>query len=219
MREEESAQPAVALGGGQIEFRAGHVGDPVRVDEIVAGVLADHGRIDVLVNNAAVQVEKPLADQTLDDFRHVVDTNLLGTFLFTRAVIPPMAAARRGVIVNISSVLGLVGDPLLPVYCATKAGILGMTRSTALAYADKGIRCVAVCPGDVDTELNQQYFASQQDPAAFRARIEGEYPVGRIASVDEIATVVRFLASDGASFITGTHLLVDGGILSRIYKV
>ena len=114
-------------------------------------------------------------------------TNLLGTFLFTRAVIPPMVAAGRGVIVNISSVLGLVGDPLLPVYCATKAGILGLTRSTALAYADKGIRCVAVCPGDVDTELNQQYFASQPDPAAFRARIEGEYPVGRIASVDEIA--------------------------------
>lgn len=219
MREVESAREAVAAAGGRIEFRVGHVGDPARVDEVVAGALADHGRIDILVNNAAVQVEKALADQTLDDFRDVVDTNLLGTFLFTRAVIPPMTAARQGVIVNISSVLGLVGDPLLPVYCATKAGILGLTRSTALAYADAGIRCVAVCPGDVDTELNQRYFASQPDPAAFRARVEGEYPVGRIASVDEIAAVVTFLASDGASFITGTHLLVDGGILSRIYKV
>ena len=78
---------------------------------------------------------------------------------------------------------------------------------------------MAICPGDVDTELNQQYFASQPDPVAFRTRIEGEYPGRRIASVDEIARVGGFLASDDASFINGSHVLVDGGILSRIYKV
>jgi meso-butanediol dehydrogenase / (S,S)-butanediol dehydrogenase / diacetyl reductase len=173
----------------------------------------------VLVNNAAVQIEKPLLEQTLDDFHAVVSTNLLGTFLCSKAVIPGMIEAGGGVIVNVSSVLGLVGDPVLPVYCATKAGILGLTRATALAYAAQHVRCVAVCPGDVDTELNKQYFASQPDPDAFRAYIVGEYPVGRIATVDEIARTIRFLASDEASFITGTHLVVDGGILSRIYKV
>jgi NAD(P)-dependent dehydrogenase (short-subunit alcohol dehydrogenase family) len=215
----EGRRPEVAASGGFVRFLAGDVSDAARVEAIVSAVLADEGRIDVLVNNAAVQVEKPLGEQTLEDFRAVVDTNLLGTFLFSRAVIAPMVAAGRGVIVNISSVLGLVGDPTLPVYCATKAGILGLTRATALAYAGRGIRAVAVCPGDVDTELNAQYFASQPDPAAFRARIEGEYPVKRIATTDEIARAVRFLASDEASFITGTHLLVDGGILSRIYEV
>jgi NAD(P)-dependent dehydrogenase (short-subunit alcohol dehydrogenase family) len=219
MEAEERARDEVGRAGGQVRFLPGDVGDPERTAEIVGTVVEDHGRIDVLVNNAAVQREKLLVDQTLEDFRAVVDTNLLGTFLFSRAVLPAMTAAGSGVIVNVSSVLGLVGDPLLPVYCATKAAILGLTRATALAYADQGIRAVAICPGDVDTELNQQYFASQPDPVAFRARIEGEYPGGRIASIEEIARVVRFLASDDASFINGTHLLVDGGILSQIYKV
>jgi NAD(P)-dependent dehydrogenase (short-subunit alcohol dehydrogenase family) len=118
-----------------------------------------------------------------------------------------------------SSVLGLVGDAMLPVYSATKHGILGLTKSTAIAYAARGIRCVAICPGDVDTDLNQQYFASQPDPAAFRTRIEREYPDRRIAQPAEIARVAVFLASDDANALNGTHVLVDGGILSRLYDL
>ncbi|MFL5757797.1 MAG: SDR family NAD(P)-dependent oxidoreductase [Chloroflexota bacterium] len=217
---ELAADETIRAAGGTVTFRAGDVADEKRVSEIVDDVLDDHGgQLDVLVNNAAIQKEALLLDQTVADFRAVVDTNLLGTFLFTRAALPAMLARRRGVVVNLSSVLGLVGDPLLPVYAATKAGILGFTRATALAYAEQGIRVVAICPGDVDTELNQQYFATQPDPAGFRRRIEHEYPVRRIATTDEIARVALFLASDDASFVTGTHILVDGGILSRIYEV
>ena len=217
---EIAADEEVRAAGGRVAFLAGDVSDEARVSQIVETVTERHGgRLDILVNNAAVQKEARLLDQTVADFRAVVDTNLLGTFLFSRAALPAMIAHRRGVIVNLSSVLGLVGDPVLPVYAATKAGILGFTRSTAIAYAQDGIRVVAICPGDVDTDLNQQYFASQPDPAAFRARIEHEYPVRRIASTDEIARVAVFLASDDASFVTGTHVLVDGGILSRIYEV
>ena len=215
-----SGLPATAAGGGSVRFEMGDVSDEARVEAIVAGVLGEHaGRLDILVNNAAVQKEARLLDQTTADFHAVVNVNLLGTFLFSRAALGPMIRRGSGVIVNLSSVLGLVADPLLPVYAATKAGILGLTRATALAYASDGIRAVAICPGDVDTELNQQYFASQPDPAAFRQRIEGEYPGRRIASVDEIARVAVFLASDDASFINGSHVLVDGGILSRIYEV
>jgi NAD(P)-dependent dehydrogenase (short-subunit alcohol dehydrogenase family) len=130
-----------------------------------------------------------------------------------------MRRQRSGVIVNLSSVLGLVGDPVLPVYSATKAGILGLTRSVAVAYAREGIRCVALCPGDIDTELNDQYFASQPDPVAFRAKVEREYPMKRIGTVDEIAAVAAFLASDDASFVTATHVLADGGVLSRVYEL
>jgi NAD(P)-dependent dehydrogenase (short-subunit alcohol dehydrogenase family) len=217
---ELGADATIRAAGGTVTFRAGDVADEKRVSEIVDDVLDDHhGQLDVLVNNAAIQKEALLLDQTVADFRAVVDTNLLGTFLFTRAALPAMLARRRGVVVNLSSVLGLVGDPLLPVYAATKAGILGFTRATALAYAEQGIRVVAICPGDVDTELNQQYFATQPDPVGFRRRIEHEYPVRRIATTDEIARVALFLASDDASFVTGTHILVDGGILSRIYEV
>jgi NAD(P)-dependent dehydrogenase (short-subunit alcohol dehydrogenase family) len=197
----------------------GDVRDEARVNEIAAAVLATAGHIDILVNNAAVQREATMLDQTLEDFHAMVDTNLLGTFLCTRAVLPSMLAQRAGAIVNMSSVLGLVGDAMLPAYSATKHGILGLTKSTAVAYASQGIRCVAICPGDVDTDLNRAYFATQSDPVAFRGRIEREYPDRRIAQPAEIAQVAVFLASDDAGAMNGSHVLVDGGILSRLYDL
>jgi NAD(P)-dependent dehydrogenase (short-subunit alcohol dehydrogenase family) len=210
---------SIAGPGGPVRAIVGDVGQEVRVGEILDEVLGAAGRIDILVNNAAIQREGLLVDQTLDDFRAVVDTNLLGTFLFSRGVLPSMLDRGSGVIINLSSVLGLVGDAMLPVYSATKHGILGLTRSTAVAYASRGIRCVAICPGDVDTELNQQYFASQPDPARFRARVEREYPGRRMAQPAEIAKVAVFLASDDASFINGTYVLADGAILSRLFDL
>jgi NAD(P)-dependent dehydrogenase (short-subunit alcohol dehydrogenase family) len=210
---------SIAETGSDVVGLAGDVSDETRVGEATAQILRTAGRIDILVNNAAIQREGRLLDQTVDDFHAIVNTNLLGTFLFSRAVLPQMLAQHAGVIVNVSSVLGLVGDALLPVYSATKHGILGLTKSTAVAYAQDGIRCVALCPGDIDTELNQQYFASQPDPVAFRARVEREYPARRIATTDEIARVAAFLASDDASFVNGTHVLADGGILSRLFDL
>ena len=217
-RTEATAQEIVGP-AGPVGWFAGDVGSEARVAEITAAVLDAAGRIDILVNNAAIQREARLLDQTVDDFHAIVNTNLLGTFVCSRAVLPSMLAHGRGVIVNISSVLGLVGDAMLPVYSATKHGILGLTKSTAIAYAADGIRCVAICPGDVDTDLNQTYFASQPDPVAFRARIEREYPDRRIAQPSEIARIAVFLASDDAAAINGTHVLVDGGILSRLYDL
>ncbi len=217
---EVARRPDVRAGGGSAVFLQGDVCDETRVEEIVRSVLGRHGnRLDILVNNAAVQREARLLDQTVVDFHAMVNVNLLGTFLFSRAVLPSMIARRRGVIVNLSSILGLVADPTLPVYAATKAGILGLTRATALAYAESGIRAVAICPGDVDTELNREYFASQPDPVAFRRRVEHEYPIRRIGTTDEIARVAVFLASDDATFINGSHVLADGGLLSRVYEV
>jgi NAD(P)-dependent dehydrogenase (short-subunit alcohol dehydrogenase family) len=195
------------------------VSQEAEVERAFAEVAQRHGGLDVLVNNAAVQHEAPFLDQTVDDFERVVGVNLRGTFLCMRAALGPMVARRSGAIVNVSSILGHVGDPLLPVYCATKAGILGLTRSAAVAYGAEGVRVTAICPADIDTELNATYFESQPDPAAFRSRIEGEYPARRIATTDEVARAVLFLASDDASFVTGSSLIVDGGILARPYQV
>lgn len=209
---------AVAI-GDRCAVRVVDVANERAVDDAFSALEADGFACDVLVNNAAIQREARLLDQTVDDFRAVVDTNLLGTFLCSRAALRGMVARQRGVIVNLSSVLGLTGDALLPIYSATKHAIIGLTRSTAVAYAEDGIRCVAICPGDVDTELNQQYFASQPDPVAFRRRLEREYPGRRMAQPEEIARLAVALSSDDASFVNGTYVLADGGIMARLFDL
>lgn len=215
----EQVAREIVADGGRMQFLAGDISVESDVRRVVRSVLDEHERVDVLVNNAAVQKEAQLTDVTVEDFHAVVNVNLLGSFLFCREVLPGMIARRSGSIINMSSVLGWVSDPLLPVYSATKAGLLGLTRNIAITYGQDGIRCNAICPGDVDTELNRVYFEAHPDPVAFRGRVEHEYPMRRIASTDEIAKVAVFLASDDSSFVSGAHLMVDGAILARIYEL
>ena len=122
-----------------------------------------------------------------------------------------------GSIVNISSILGLVGDGMLAAYCGTKSGVLGITRATAVRYGPHGIRCNAICPGDVETPIVREYFDLDDDPAAARARVVAEYPLGRIAEPREIARGATFLASDRSSFMSGQTLVLDGGLLAGCY--
>jgi 3alpha(or 20beta)-hydroxysteroid dehydrogenase len=210
---------AGAPAGAGMRFVPADVSKQDEVREAVQRLLDDAGRIDILVNNAAVQVEARAADVRVEDFHRIVDVNLLGCVLTCREVLPAMVAQGGGSIVNMSSVNAFSADPLLPVYGATKAAIIGYTKSVAVAYGPNGIRANAICPGDVDTELNQAFFAAHEDPAAFRTRVEREYPVRRIAATDEIARVAVFLASDDAAFVNGAALVVDGGITSRIYEL
>jgi meso-butanediol dehydrogenase / (S,S)-butanediol dehydrogenase / diacetyl reductase len=217
-RDSERVADTAADIGGACRSLAVDVSDEAAVDAAFREI-GTGGPIDILVNNAAVQREAALLDQTLADARAVIDTNLIGTFLCSRAALRAMLPRRTGVILNLSSVMGLTGDALLPIYSATKHAIIGLTRSTAAAYAEQGIRCLAICPGDVDTELNDQYFASQPDPAAFRARVEREYPMRRIAKPEEIARLAVALATDDASFMNGTYVLADGGIMARLFDL
>ena len=214
-----AAAAEVAAEGGAMRFVRGDVSREPDVQAVVDGVLAEHGRVDVMVNNAAVQKEARLVDVTVDDFHRVVSVNLLGCLLFCRAVLPSMVAQRSGVIVNMSSLNALVADPLLPVYGATKAGIIALTQNIAITYGPDGIRANAICPGDVDTELNRAFFNAHPDPVQFRRRLEREYPLRRIASPEEIARVALFLASDDASFVSGSQVVVDGALMARIYEL
>jgi NAD(P)-dependent dehydrogenase (short-subunit alcohol dehydrogenase family) len=209
----------IVAAGGSTRFVLADVSREADVRRVVSGVLDERGRVDALVNNAAVQVEALAADVRVEDFHRIVDVNLLGCVLFCREVLPAMVAQHAGAIVNMSSVNAFAADPLLPVYGATKAAIIGYTKSVAVAYGPHGIRANAICPGDVDTELNEAYFRAHPDPAAFRARVEGQYPVRRIASTEEIARVAVFLASDDASFVSGAAMVVDGAITARIYEL
>jgi NAD(P)-dependent dehydrogenase (short-subunit alcohol dehydrogenase family) len=203
--------------GGRARFVHADVSVEGDVRTAVQTVLDEYGRVDVLVNNAAVKIPAMLTEVTVEAFHEVVNVNLLGCLLFCREVLPSMVNQGAGVIVNMSSVMGLVADPELPVYQATKAGILALTQNVAITYGKYGIRANAVCPADVDTELNSIY--SSPDPAQFRAQVERQYPMRRIASPEEVARVALFLASDDSSFVSGTHVVVDGAILAQLYEL
>jgi NAD(P)-dependent dehydrogenase (short-subunit alcohol dehydrogenase family) len=130
-----------------------------------------------------------------------------------------MIERRSGVIVNVSSVLGLVSDPTVAIYSTTKAAILNLTRAVAATYGPVGVRANAICPGDVNTEINLEYLRRQPDPGGFRARLEREYPLRRFAEPEEIARIAVFLGSSDASFMTGSAVVADGGVMSRFYEV
>jgi NAD(P)-dependent dehydrogenase (short-subunit alcohol dehydrogenase family) len=143
--------------------------------------------------------------------------NLKGVYLGCKYVIPYMIAQGGGSIITTSSALGLVGDPMLPAYGATKGAIIAMTAAMAQAHGAQGIRVNCICPGDVATPLVMEYFDQQPDPVAARNAVNAHYALRRIAQPEEIANVALFLASDESSFITGTHIMVDGGLTSRCY--
>jgi len=165
--------------------------------------------IDILINNAGVYFEKYLEDTTDKDLDFMVDINIKGIFKVTRNAIEKIKK-QKGCIVNIASCLGLVPEPTSPLYCATKAGIIMLTKSLSQQYADLGVRVNCVCPGATMTPLLRNSFKTKDDEQKCAARI----PLRRIGTAEDVANVVAFLASDEASYITGGVYAVDGGIAS-----
>lgn len=198
-------------------YRRADVSREADVQALVAAAVETHGRLDVMVNNAAIQIERELVETTEEDLDRILSVNLKGVFFGCKHAVLAMRATGGGAIVNVASVLALVGDGILAAYCAAKGGVLGITRATAVQYGRDGIRCNAVCPGDIDTPLVQAYFDAAPDPAARRSEVEGEYPLGRIARPEEIARAVVFLASPDSAFMSGQPLVVDGGLLAACY--
>ena len=187
------------------------------VRALIDAAVQRHGRLHVMVNNAAIQIEEELAETTEEQLDRILSVNLKGVFFGCKHAVRAMRPEGGGVIVNVASILGLVADGILAAYCAAKGGVLGITRATAVQYGGDGIRCNAVCPGDIDTPLVQAYFDTAQDPAALRAQVSAEYPLNRIAQPREIARAVVFLAGDDSSFMSGQPLVVDGGLLATCY--
>lgn len=203
--------------GDEAIFIEADVSQEDDVRRMVETTVASFGRVDILCNNAAVQVFGTIPDTSTADWHRVMDINLKGVYLGCKYVIPHMIEHGGGSIVNTSSALGLVGDPDLPAYGATKGGILAMTASMAQAHGAQNVRVNCICPGDVATPLVMEYFEHQPDPDDALRRVEAEYALGRIAQPEEIANVALFLASDESSFVTGTYVVVDGGLTSSCY--
>ena len=198
-------------------YRHTDVSREVEVEALVAAAVEQFGRLDVMVNNAAIQVEEELAQTTEEQLDRVLAINLKGPFFGCKHAVRAMLESGGGSIINIASVLALTGDGMLAAYGAAKGGVLSLTRATAVRYGRDGIRCNAVCPGDIETPILEAYFAAAEDPAALRAQALTEYPLGRIAQPREIARAALFLATDDAGYMTGQSLVVDGGLLAKCY--
>jgi meso-butanediol dehydrogenase / (S,S)-butanediol dehydrogenase / diacetyl reductase len=189
--------------------------DPNTAERVVAEVIAREGRVDVLINNAGMMQEASIEELSLEDWQRNVNVNLTAPFLMIRAALPYLRKT-KGSIVNTGSVEGLAANPGHAVYCATKAGIHGLTRAVAVDHGHEGIRCNAVAPGWIDTDLNLEFIENVHDAEQFRRDIGKIHPVGRTGTPEEVAALAAFLAADEAGFITGQVYTVDGGRTSKL---
>jgi 3-oxoacyl-[acyl-carrier protein] reductase len=197
----------IAANDGQALAVQADISHAEEVERLFKTVLEHYGKIDILVNNAGITRDTLLLRMKEDDFDTVIDTNLRGVYLCTKAALRPMTKARGGRIINITSVVGLIGNAGQSNYAAAKAGIIGFTKSTAREMASRNITINAVAPGYVETELTG--LLSDQ----MRAAILENIPLGRIGTPQDVANLVCFLASPAAAYITGQTLTVDGGMV------
>ncbi len=197
---------AINAAGGSALALACDVTDSRRVGEVVDEVVEHWGGIQILVNNAGITRDNMLLRMKDEQWDAVLDINLKGTFLFIRAAARPMMKAHRGRIINVASVSGLMGNPGQANYSASKAGVIGLTRTVARELASRNITVNAVAPGFIATEMTAKLGEE------LLAQIRKEIPLGRLGDPQDVADAVLFLASDAASFITGHVLTIDGGL-------
>lgn len=206
----EAAVAVARAQGHDTIFQRTDVARAADVQSLMRRVVVQWGRIDVLIAAAGIGGgSAPLAEYTEADFDQVIAVNLKGVFLCLKHAIPEMLRGGGGAIVNIASVLGLVGMPRTPAYSAAKGGVVQLTKVAALDYADRNIRVNCICPGMIDTPMVQRI------PAAGRAQFLAHQPINRLGTAEEIAAAAVFLASDASAFTTGVALAVDGGFIAQ----
>jgi NAD(P)-dependent dehydrogenase (short-subunit alcohol dehydrogenase family) len=202
---------------GEAIFCYADVSKSADVQNAIHTAVKQYGRLDILVNNAAVQIMAKLVETSEEVWDQIHNVNLKGVFLGCKYAIPAMIKAGGGSIVNMASVLGFVGDPDLAAYCAAKGGVIALTKVAALTYGPQAIRVNCICPGDVDTPLVQAYFEKDSNPAQLRNEVSSKYALRRIAAPGEVANAALFLASEESSFITGSTMVVDGALTIKCY--
>jgi NAD(P)-dependent dehydrogenase (short-subunit alcohol dehydrogenase family) len=191
------------------------VSKPDSVQKLVTETIARFSDVQVLINNAAIQVNKTVEDTTFEEWNRQLSINLGGVFLCSKYFLPHLRKT-KGNIVNMSSVNGFFVEPTCAGYCATKGAIIALTKAMAIDHGNEGIRVNCICPGYIDAGLAEGYFQSQPDPAKARAEAGKLHALWRIGKPEEVGRVAVFLASDDASFVTGSSFVVDGGFGSGL---
>jgi NAD(P)-dependent dehydrogenase (short-subunit alcohol dehydrogenase family) len=203
----ETTAQAVRAAGATVHTFVADVTDENQVLALAAAVEKEFGKLHILINNAGINIRKPVTDFTLEEWRRVMDTNLTGPFLVCRSLLPLMRGQGYGRIINLTSIMSHVAIAHRSVYCASKAGLLGFTRALALELAPDAITVNGISPGPIATEMNLPITQNPELNQQFISRI----PVGRWGKIEEIGQLALYLCSDEAGFITGTDLLIDGG--------
>ncbi|MBM3788748.1 MAG: SDR family oxidoreductase [Acidobacteria bacterium] len=207
----DSAGISIRAAGGQVLVICADVSSSRDAEGVVQQTLEKWGTVDILVNNAGVELKRPVEETSEEDWDRILSVNLKSAFLMSKYVIPVMKRVRRGAIVNNSSVGYFIAAVNSAAYGASKAGMMALTRCTALELAPWGIRVNAVCPGVIDTQMNERNLARAADPEAMRRSWYEITPLGKLGTPADVAKAVLFLASEDAAFITGTPLIIDGG--------
>lgn len=198
--------------GGEAVFVKGDVADSNSVQNIIRDGIEAFGRIDILVNNAGIVIPGTLESTSEEEFDLTMDVNVKGTFLMSKYVVPHMKKQGGGVIVNIGSVAALKGHVDRAAYCASKGAVVALSRAMAADHVKDNIRVNVVCPGTTYTPAIEEKIASAPDPAAMEAAFVNRQPMGRLGRAEEIAHAVLFAASEEAAYMTGSVIVIDGGM-------
>ena len=196
----------IVAGAGRAEAVTIDISDPASIESAVKESLASHGQIDVLVNNAGITEDNLVLRMSRESWDRVLATNLTGAFLLTQAVVKSMVRRRYGRIVNVTSIVGLMGNAGQANYAAAKAGLVGLTKSVARELGSRNVTCNAVAPGFIETAMTDRM------PDEARAALTGQIPLERLGRPEDVANAVAYLASEEAGYVTGTVLNVSGGL-------
>jgi NAD(P)-dependent dehydrogenase (short-subunit alcohol dehydrogenase family) len=213
----EDTSRMIREAGGQSIFVMGDVSKSKDAEEIVRRCEAEYKRLDVLMNNAGVQFMGTVLETKEEDWDRILSINVKSMYLMSKYAIPLMEKSGGGVIINMGSDAGLIGNPKTAAYCASKGAVIALTRALALDHAPKGIRVNSICPGAINTPLHEQVMneISQEEREAWEARVKVRYPLGRIGRPEEVANLALFLASERSSFVTGSAISIDGGLTAQ----
>jgi NAD(P)-dependent dehydrogenase (short-subunit alcohol dehydrogenase family) len=208
-------ESSISATSAQVLFVHADVRIESHIQALMGRISEAFGQIDVLCNNAGIERYRRPEEYTIEDWDSISETNLRGAFLCTKYAYPLLKRV-RGCVVNISSVQAFANEPQISAYAASKAGLLGLTRSMALDFAADGVRVNAVCPGAIQSGMMEPFIKDHPDPEEAVMAIGRTIPLGRVGQPEDIAQAVYFLSSEAAAYITGAVLVVDGGLLSRL---